>query len=822
MAFFKDRKDRFTFFIYLFSGLFFLSLETIWIRTVGLQIGSTVVSAALVIAIYFLCAAAGNIVASKILPRLSKIFRWYGSLEILCGVFALVLFLLNPWLVKLFLSEPNTTYFLSISELIYVFALIGLPSFFSGATFPSISHVIIEDKNQRTQKGASPYSGNLWGAAMGVILGGIYIPQIIGYHNTFIVCSIGLLALGLTAFFWKFKAPDTQDKQQNTNLEDIPKPAVYLIIFCSGLFSISLEVIILIYFRQIAGISLHVVAAVLFSFIVGLGLGSMFTGRWRRKNATVVGLLKRSLLICGVLCLAYPFIFYLLQAHPVFFQSVPLNLRIILFIICVTLFLAPILIFVGSVFPLAWDIFQKNNEQHGQVFGRMSFVNKLGCCIGALLAPFVLLPRVGLPTTMMLVGCGYLALILVLKFQFKKLSKTYIFLPIYIIACLMFQPLPVHLKSTENLLGVYQGADGVVAAFEEAGSRHVLFNQNFVLNGTGKSLVWQKQESWIPLILHPDPKNVSFIGLASGISAVAALDFPISKLETVELVPEVISAAKNHFSEWNQKLFEDKRVSIVHHDGRQVIQASKDKYDVVITTLLQPDQDGVTNIYSKDFFEIVKDKLSGGGIFISWIPFYQMDHELSGIIMRTFEETFPYAIVVQGNMDPATPVIGLVGSNSPINFGASYLENRLDKFGELQDQSEFFKSAANFQLLLVGDLKANKEAFEQYPLNTDDMPIFGFLGAKNIAPGGRLRGINYLNWVDQKFTTRDYPSLDIGNMTTENISKIIEASKNYYAARTYSVDLPLLTIDEQLSRRQQASIWYQKAKDLHPLGSLDQ
>ena len=199
-----------------------------------------------------------------------------------------------------------------------------------------------------------------------------------------------------------------------------------------------------------------------------------------------------------------------------------------------------------------------------------------------------------------------------------------------------------------------------------------------------------------------------------------------------------------------------------------------------------------------------------------------MDHELSGIIMRTFEESFSHAIVIQGNMDPLWPAIGLVGSNSPIKFGTSYLEDRLSKFSELQNESVFMKSAANFQLLLVGDLKANREAFQQYPLNTDNMPMFGFLGAKSIQPGERLRGINYLNWVDQKFTIKDFPSLDRGSMTTESISKIIEAGKNYYAARTYSVDLPLLTIDEQLGRAQQAAIWYQTAKELHPSSSLEQ
>jgi spermidine synthase len=822
MGLFKDPKNRSIFLLYLFSGFFFLSLETIWIRTVGLQIGSTVVSASLVISIYFFCAALGNVVASKILPRLSRSLRWYGWLEILCGGLSLVLFVLNPWLIRLFLSDPDTAYFISGSEFFYVFAMVGLPSFFSGATFPSISHVIVDHQSQRTQRGASPYGGNLWGAALGVILGGIYIPQQIGYHNTFVLCSLGLIAVGLLALVWKLETIDVEKKKQKVEADDFPKQTAYLIIFCSGLFSIVLEIVILVYFRQITGVSQHAVAAVLFSFIVNLGLGSLIAGRLRRKKTSIDQLLTKFLMLCAILCLVYPFGFYFLQAHPIFSKNMSLNVRTAWFIGYATLFLMPVLIFVGAIFPLAWETFQKNNNQQGQVFGLMSFVNKLGCAIGALLAPFVLFPWIGLPAVMMFVGCGYLLLFLMLCSQQKKSLRAFAVLSVVAVCCFVFRPSPVHMKKGEKLSEIYQGADGVIAVFEDENkSKHILFNQNYVLNGTQRSLSWQKQESWIPLILHANPQNVSFIGLASGISAAAALDFPISSLQAVELVPEVITAAREHFGQWNQKLFQDKRVSLVRHDGRQAIQASKENYDVIIITLLQPDQDGVSNLYSRNFFEIVRSKLSKDGIICLWLPFFQMDHELSGIIMRTFGEVFPHAAIIRGNMDPLEPAIGLVGSNAPIQFGTSYLENRLSQFSYLQNESAFLRSAANFQLLLVGDLKANQGTFQQYPLNTDDRPMIGFLGAKNIQQGGYLRGINYLNWADQKFTAKDFPSLNVEGMTAEQIERIIMASKNYYAARTYSVELPQLTADEQMSRNGQASAWYQKARELFPESTLE-
>ncbi len=118
----------------------------------------------------------------------------------------------------------------------------------------------------------------------------------------------------------------------------------------------------------------------------------------------------------------------------------------------------------------------------------------------------------------------------------------------------------------------------------------------------------QKQESWIPLTLAREPKRVLFIGMASGISANAVLDFPVSSLETAELVPGVVDAARRHFEPWSGRLFRDQRARVLAADGRRVVQArGPAAWDVIICDLLLPASEGTSALYSRDFLETALD-----------------------------------------------------------------------------------------------------------------------------------------------------------------------------------------------------------------------
>ena len=73
----------------------------------------------------------------------------------------------------------------------------------------------------------------------------------------------------------------------------------------------------------------------------------------------------------------------------------------------------------------------------------------------------------------------------------------------------------------------------------------------------------EQRQTQIPMFALPEIKSVYFLGMGTGITAGAALDFPVERVVTCELIPEVLSAARRHFAQWTNGLFQDPRSIVV-------------------------------------------------------------------------------------------------------------------------------------------------------------------------------------------------------------------------------------------------------------------
>ncbi|MCB0272735.1 MAG: hypothetical protein KDD46_06955 [Bdellovibrionales bacterium] len=801
-------------FLFFFSGFFFLGIETIWIRTVGLYIGSTIVSASLVVGLYFFFAAIGGYFAYKKINKVPKVLLPYGLLEIACGVCACISYVCKDLFASLLLQGADFSYGLSVVEVLFVVLLIGIPSVLSGTIFPTLFHYMLRHASSRTSQGGWIYGANLLGASAGVVMCGVFFPQIFGYQITFFLCCIGLVSIGIFAIV--LSRVESGDSSYTAGAKKVTSASNSLwvtMLLLSGLLSIALEILILMYCKQLFGISLYATQSVLLSFILGLGLASIFVSILRKKK-NPKQILQLSLFLSSILCAIYPFLFFYFQ-HGIF---QPPHTSEVLYVLSVlgftTILLLPLLLSIGMVFPALWDLLDIENVEHGAVVGRMTFLNKIGCGIGAVLFPFFVVSILGLPGSFLLIGGFYFLLfVLIVSNKRKKFISVVVGIFLFAVATFMQKP-PVVLGDGNQLIATYQGEDGIVSVFEDQKkSRHILMNQRHVLNGTQQSMLWQNFESWIPLFLHPEPKNVTFIGMASGISAVSALDFPIQRLDAVELSSNVVAAAKDHFGEWNHHLFSDVRSNVIIHDGKRFLESSKDHKDVVIITLLQPDQEGVSNLYAKEFVQVVKSKLNPRGLFCIWLPLYQLNEELVGIIIRTVREEFSNVIAVRGNMDPFSPMLGIIMSDDVINLTTSYLEKRLRLFPFIQRQTKYFQTPSLFHLLLVGDVKT-QTSFDEFSQNTIDYPLIDFKGPKYGEEKNAVRGVTLLNWQDKYFSSDQYTSMQIDS--TESIKKAIQAGQFFYASKVFEAPLPKMSVQESMNRLNQSITWKNKAIESVP------
>jgi len=174
------------------------------------------------------------------------------------------------------------------------------------------------------------------------------------------------------------------------------------------------------------------------------------------------------------------------------------------------------------------------------------------------------------------------------------------------------------------------------------------------------------------------------------------------------------------------------------------------------------------------------------------------------LIFQRRDLSFPNTIAIRGNMDLYQPILGLVGSREPIDLSSEFLTGQLqsDAVQRLRGECPFFRSLANFRLLLVGDLRAVAPDFERFALNTNDYPVIAFNGPRPIQPG-------------QRFLKTPFPSCHLGNTPPEEFLAGIRARKYLYAASISAAPLPV-SAEKQIERARQTMEHLETASRISP------
>jgi spermidine synthase len=293
----------------------------------------------------------------------------------------------------------------------------------------------------------------------------------------------------------------------------------------------------------------------------------------------------------------------------------------------------------------------------------------------------------------------------------------------------------VETSAGEKLVSVSEGPHGVTAVVERPGSRRLKLNNHYGLGGTA-STGDERMQAHIPLLLHPAPDKVAFLGLGTGITAGGALFHPVKSLTIIELVPDVIDAAREHFGDANQNVVGSERTRIVADDARHALRSGRARYDVIVGDLVVPWRQGEGALFTLEQFEAARNALAPRGIFCQWLPLFQLSEAEVNIICRTFLQVFPRAQVWRGDFSPTEPAIALIGSNEPIAFDPAGLTRRLAQMRP-DPMNPQLQSAENFWMNYIGELDASQISAAETRLNVDDQPWVEILGPL-LHTGGNL------------------------------------------------------------------------------------
>ena len=148
--------------------------------------------------------------------------------------------------------------------------------------------------------------------------------------------------------------------------------------------------------------------------------------------------------------------------------------------------------------------------------------NMFGGVIGAVTAGFVIVPTIGVRGGLLAAAVAYIVLADLLAAPQSRLRPlAYAALLLIVVADPLRAPL-VHLRSARRDPAHPQskGHTGIVTVVE-AGDDLQLRLDNYYVLGSSAAATNERRQGLLPLLLHPDPHRVAFIGLATGITASA-------------------------------------------------------------------------------------------------------------------------------------------------------------------------------------------------------------------------------------------------------------------------------------------------------------
>jgi spermidine synthase len=722
--------------LFLASGLTGLIYETVWIRLFALSFGGTAQALSTVAAVYLGGLATGAWIAARFATDSARSLRLYGTAEILVGLYALaipnLISFTTPWLAQIYSAGGDPSFARAISCIV----VLAPATVFMGATLPLLA-------GWMRSSVSSLYAVNLIGAALGALLCGFTLLPGIGYENTLrFACGINA-AIGLIAVLCSFQiAPQTPTAKEQARDSVAPPvaPTWLAAAFLSGFLCMLYEVVGSRIGGLLFGPTASTVTLVLGTFLVGLAISAILARRISRNVDT--WLCAAQLASVAILTWAYlaigaapDVVARWVSAHA----DNPQQIEWMKFLL-LSVTLTPLAAATGLIFPLQLRM-NSSAPRIGMLYG----INTGGCIAGSLLTGWVLVPLLGTQATVFVGGIASALLALAFLHRVQPLrfpaavgamgllfAGAFFLLPRWDLESMTagvykYSPYATDLSSLRRgeLAYLREGVSGTVAVRKNSGSIILSIDGKVDATDAGGDLLTEKLLAHIPLLLSHKQRSVCLIGLASGVTAGAALTYPIEKLDVIEVSSEVAEAS-HYFDAANGQPLEDTRTRLVLNDGRNHLLLGSRQYDVIISEPSNPWISGMNNLFTRDFFRIARSRLQPGGLFAQWFHIYNMPEDDLRSLLQSFHEVFPAAALWRLN-DGDVLLTGMENdaswpSEPPVLPAAAASDLRR---AGVEDPSLLW----NMFVMRGADI--GRFAGDALP-NTDDMPLLEFHGQRDL------------------------------------------------------------------------------------------
>ncbi len=678
--------------LFAVSGFAGLIYESIWTGYLKLMLGHAAYAQTAVLALFMGGMAAGAWVVSRFGSRWRSLVA-YAIVEGLIGVIAIIFqpvfiyvqgLLFESWLPQM---EPAMAVVLKWC----VACLLILPqSVLLGSTFPLMSSAVIRRFPATPGRTlAMLYFTNSLGAAIGVLCAGFYLVPRVGLPGGML--TAGLLNVAVAMSAWAIGKSEGEETSVSLTLaiDSVSVTAGNVhrltgmllgLAFGTGMASFFYEIGWIRMLSMVLGASTHSFELMLSAFILGLALG----GYWIRKRidgmnrpVVVLGWIQVSMGILAITTLflygasfdVMSFVFKVLShtengyvVFTVFGHGIAMAIML------------PATFCAGMTLPLTTAILYRAGYGEPAI-GRVYAANTLGSIVGVLAAVHFFMPQFGLHGV--LISGGTLDILLGVALLAtgagvaRWLAALFVGGGVVASAMAFGSPNPARMAS-----GVFRSGEAILPSSAKvimqrdgktASVALVQIGSNLILQTNGKpdgsinlsgDFPASDEETQLlvgvaPLIFVPEAREVAMIGLGTGMSSATLLASPnIVRLDTIEIEPAMVDAARTGFYSHVSQVFDDRRSHIHIDDAKSYFSTRNTKYDLILSEPSNPWVSGVSSLFTREFYRTTKRHLKPGGLLVQWLQGYESNAQIIASILNALSSEYSdYAVFQAGTAD---------------------------------------------------------------------------------------------------------------------------------------------------------------------------
>ncbi|MBP7865817.1 MAG: fused MFS/spermidine synthase [Acidobacteria bacterium] len=711
-------------------------------REIRLTVGATTAAVSTLLAVYMGGLALGAAAFGRLVDRSRAPLRLYALLELAIGLYALLLPVLASWAgpvyVALARSVPESPALLLVLRATYGAVLVLPPTILMGGTLPVLARFVGRCERTFGRELGTLYGANLVGACLGSLAAAFLLIPALGLRGATVSAVLANLGIGLAALAWNARdrgpAAVTETAGGGAPVARPPADRLRALLtataFVSGFTSLGYEVlwtrVLLFAFTS----TLQAFALILATFLAGLALGSGLFALVERRGPRL-RLLSAALSFGGLLALV----------------MVPLSLRATEIVrwfaagassgpgaVTAGMALAAGLVILlpatlmGFVFPMVSRLLTPDLRHAGKGIGRAYMVNTVGAVLGSLATGFVLIPLLGLKGALVTLAAVQAAMGWALlpwaegraaARRLALLSGLGLLAGVAGAAVLLRGPNPFDPVPGRDVVAHRDGVSASVSVVRNERGGKSLRIDGFEAASSDAVGAYMGMMTHIPMLLHPDPRAVLVICFGTGTTAGAGLRYPGARVDVVDIDANVLAMA-GHFREVNGGVAESPRARLVVDDGRNYLLTTLRRYDVITSEPMPPVFAGVTNLYSREYYELARRRLKPGGLLVQWLPFHLVSASEAWSILGTVQAVFP---------ETTLWVHGLTGiivarADGPVEIDPGRVSARLADPGLRGELARFgVRGAAAFvDLYMLGPDGARRVAGDA-ALVTDDFPL---------------------------------------------------------------------------------------------------